>query len=53
MRVFLQIWDSADGSVAWEGIDELTFAVDTGQEKPISFRAVAERAAQDLVKRLP
>jgi hypothetical protein len=53
MRVFLQIWDSADGSIAWEGIDELTFAIDTGQEKPIGFRAVAERAAQDLVKRLP
>lgn len=53
MRVFLQIWDSADGSVAWEGIDELTFAMDTGQEKPIAFRDVAERAAQDLVKRLP
>jgi hypothetical protein len=53
MRVFLQIWDRADGSIAWEGIDELTFAMDTGQEKPIAFRAVAERAAQDLVKRLP
>jgi len=23
MRVFLQIWDSRDGSIAWEGIDEL------------------------------
>jgi hypothetical protein len=53
MRVFLQIWDSADGSVAWEGIDELTFAMDTGQEKPIGFRAVAEQAARDLIKRLP
>jgi hypothetical protein len=53
MRVFVQVWDSADGSIAWEGIDELTFAMDTGQEKPIAFRAVAERAAQDLVKRLP
>jgi hypothetical protein len=53
MRVFLQVWDSTDGSIAWEGIDELTFAMDTGQEKPIAFRAVAERAAQDLVKRLP
>ena len=53
MRVFLQIWDSRDGSVAWEGIDELTFAIDTGQEKPIAFRAIAEQAAQDLVKRLP
>ena len=53
MRVFLQIWDSSDGTIAWEGIDELTFAIDTGRELPISFRAVAEHAAADLVKRLP
>jgi hypothetical protein len=53
MRVFFQIWDSRDGSIAWEGIDELTFAIDTGQEKPIAFRDIAARAAQDLIKRLP
>jgi hypothetical protein len=53
MRVFFQIWDSRDGTIAWEGIDELTFAQDTGQERPISFRAVAEHAAQDLTRRLP
>ena len=53
MRVFLQIWDSRDGTIAWEGIDELTLAIDTGRELPVSFRAVAEHAAEDLVKRLP
>ncbi|HYD57737.1 MAG TPA: hypothetical protein VEB41_12575 [Burkholderiales bacterium] len=53
MRVFLQVWDSRDGAIAWEGIDELTFAIDTSRELPISFRAVAEHAADDLVKRLP
>lgn len=53
MRVFFQVWDSRDGTIAWEGIDELTFAQDTGRELPISFRAVAEHAATELVKRLP
>jgi hypothetical protein len=53
MRVLLQVWDSRDGSIAWEGYDELTLALDTGQERPIAFRAIAERAAQDLVTRLP
>jgi hypothetical protein len=53
LRVFFQIWDSRDGSIAWEGIDEVTFAIDTGQERPITFRAIAEHAAKDLNQRLP
>lgn len=53
MRVFLQIWDSRDGTIVWEGINELTFAKDTSRERPISFRDIAEHAAADLVKRLP
>lgn len=53
MRLFMQVWDSQDGSIVWEGVDELTFAMDTGREQPISFRKVAERAAEDLIGRLP
>jgi hypothetical protein len=53
MRVFLQIWDSRDGTIVWEGVNELTFAKDTSRERPISFRDIAEHAATDLVKRLP
>lgn len=53
MRVFFQIWDSRDGTIAWEGINELTFANDTAREQPISFREVAEHAAAELVQRLP
>lgn len=53
MRVFLQIWDSRDGSIAWEGLDEVTYAVDTGEERPITFRRVAGFAAENLIKRLP
>jgi hypothetical protein len=53
MRVFLQVWDSEDGTIAWEGIDEITLAKDTQRELPISFRAIAEHAAGDLVARLP
>jgi hypothetical protein len=30
LRGFFQIWVSRDGSIAWEGIDEVTFAIDTG-----------------------
>jgi hypothetical protein len=53
MRVFFQVWDSRDGTIAWEGINELTVAIDTSRELPISFRTIAEHAASDLVKRLP
>jgi hypothetical protein len=53
MRVFFQIWDSRDGSIAWEGIDEVSMAFDTGQERRVTFRRIAQRAAQDLIASLP
>jgi hypothetical protein len=53
MRVFFQVWDSRDGAIVWEGIDEVTLAIDTGKELPMSFQLVAEQAAKNLVQRLP
>ena len=53
MRVFFQVWDSRDGTIVWEGIDEVTLAIDTGRELPMSFQLVAEQAAKNLVQRLP
>ena len=53
MRVFCQIWDSRDGSIVWEGIDEVSMAFDTGQERRVTFRKIAQRAAQDLIASLP
>ena len=53
MRVFFQVWDSRDGAIVWEGIDEVTLAMDTGKELPMSFQLVAEQAAKNLVQRLP
>jgi len=53
MRVFFQVWDSRDGTIVWEGIDEVTLAVDTGKELPMGFQMVAEQAAKNLVARLP
>lgn len=53
MRVFFQVWDSRDGTIVWEGIDEVTRAMDTGKELPMSFQSVAEQAAKNLVQRLP
>lgn len=53
LRVFLQVWDSHDGSIAWEGTDEVTFAIDSQRERPFTVRAVAARAARNLAARLP
>ena len=53
MRVFFQVWDSRDGTIVWEGIDEVTLAMDTGKELPMGFQMVAEQAAKNLVQRLP
>lgn len=53
IRLSLQIWDSRDGSVAWEGAHELYLASDTVIAKPISFRAVVEASARKLVAEIP
>jgi len=53
LRLFLQIWDSADGSIAWEGVQEIRISEDTATEEPVMQRTVLERTARDLVARLP
>lgn len=53
MRVFFQVWDSRDGTIVWEGIDEVSMAMDTGKELAMSFQSVAGEAAKNLVQRLP
>ena len=53
IRLFMTIWDSADGSIAWEGMQELSYAYDTTGEKPVSFRQAVEEASVEIIKRLP
>lgn len=53
IRLFLQIWDSRAGGIAWEGMQEMRQAADTITEKPVMLRTVLERTARDLVARLP
>lgn len=53
MRVFLQIWDSHNGSVAWEGGQELNLAYESSREKPVTFHDIAKIAAKQLYSRLP
>ena len=53
VRLYLQIWDASDGSIAWEGSTELTMAHDGVREGPVSFRDIIEEAARQLVVQLP
>jgi hypothetical protein len=53
VRLFLQIWDSRDGSIAWEAMQELRIAMESTSEEPVMLRTLLERSARDLVARLP
>jgi hypothetical protein len=53
VRLFLQIWDSRDGSIAWEAMLELRIALDTTSEEPVMLRKLLEHSARDLIAKLP
>jgi hypothetical protein len=53
IRLFMQIWDSQEGDIVWEGGHELSYAYDTVKEKPVTFQKVVEEAAENLLNNLP
>lgn len=53
IRLFLQIWDTTDGSVAWEGAQESTVSHESMAEEYVPMKRIVEESARDLVARLP
>ena len=53
IRLFLQIWDSQDGSVAWEGAQESTVSHESMAEEYVSMKSIVQESARDLVAHLP
>lgn len=53
IRLFFQIWDGNDGSIAWEGMQETHYSQDTFAEKAVSLNKIVEHTARDLIGRLP
>lgn len=53
IRLTLQIWNSSDGSVAWEGSQEIHMADETAAEDAVSFGVVVQAAAEKLVDKIP
>jgi heme-degrading monooxygenase HmoA len=53
VRFFLTIWDSQDGSIAWEAMQELRVARESMTERPLMLRQVLEHSAREVVAHLP
>ena len=53
VRLFLQIWNSQTGAIVWEGTEELNYAWDTTQERPVTFQLIVEKIARNLISKLP
>ncbi|MDO8207370.1 MAG: hypothetical protein Q7T38_06070 [Gallionella sp.] len=53
LRLYLQILDAENGTIAWEGAQELTASIDTLKNAPISFKIAIEQSANELITRLP
>jgi hypothetical protein len=53
VRLFFQIWDSRDGSIAWEAMQELRIARESTTEEPLMLRKLLEHSARELIARLP
>jgi hypothetical protein len=53
VRLFFQIWDTRDGTIAWEGMQEMIYAEDKVAEQPVTLQTVIDRTARDLIARLP
>ena len=52
LRLFLQIWDGENGTIVWEGSQELTLSSNQIKQSPVSFKDTVELSAQELIARL-
>jgi len=53
IRLFLQIWDTKMGTIAWEAEHEMNVAEDVFTEKKITFREVVTKSAEEIFTKLP
>ena len=52
LRLFLQIWDGENGTIVWEGSQELTLSSNQIKQSPVSFKDTVEQSARELITRL-
>jgi hypothetical protein len=52
LRLVLQIWNTSDGSIAWETVEELSYAQDTVFSNSVSMRTVLEEVLDNFASHL-
>ena len=53
LRLFFQIWDTQNGTISWESVQEVHYAVDRVTETPVTQRVIIEKAAHSIISKLP
>jgi len=53
IRLTFQIWDAGEGTIAWEGLQEMRLSRDSVTDEPVMLTGLLERAAGDLIAKLP
>lgn len=53
IRLILQIWNTIDGTIAWEGAEELSYATDTPFSGNVPLRTMLEEVSGNLIAHLP
>ena len=53
VRLYMTVWDSRDGTVAWEAMQELRMSRENTTEEPLMLRKVLERSAREMIAKLP
>ncbi|MGO9137851.1 MAG: hypothetical protein ACLP9S_05395 [Syntrophales bacterium] len=53
LRLFFQIWNTQNGTIAWEGVQEIHYAIDRVSETPVTQRVIIEKAAHEIISKLP
>jgi hypothetical protein len=53
IRLTFQIWDASNGTIAWEGMQEMRLSRDSVTDEPVMLSGLVERAAGDLIAKLP
>ena len=53
IRIVLQIWDTTDGTIAWEGAEELSYATDSPFSGNVPLRIMVEEVSENLIANMP
>jgi hypothetical protein len=53
VRLFFQIWNTKGGFIAWEGVEEMHYAVDTLSEKAVTLKTAIGKTAHEIIAQLP